>query len=117
MRRHAREGHAREELRHVRGIAGARDVVQRSDVVAVVEAAALGVRGLGEDVAVDLLQRGHPRQREGRRTESYKATLLSNDRTYSYTTDDEALFRQLQPGSHWVLDVDNLGAVVAVKAR
>jgi hypothetical protein len=53
-------------------------------------------------------------QREGQRTESYSVYFETSAGIKEYTTESEALFSQLQPGSEWTLSVNSFGQVVEV---
>ena len=53
-------------------------------------------------------------QREGSRAERYVIYFETNAGIKEYTTDSEALFAQLQPGSEWTLSVNSFGQVVEV---
>lgn len=44
-------------------------------------------------------------QREGDRTEAYTITFLSDDKSYTYVTDDVNIFSQCQPNTTWRLVV------------
>ncbi len=54
------------------------------------------------------------KQREGARTEKYLVYFQTDSGVLEFTTDDEALFLQLQPGTEWQLKVNGLGAIVSV---
>lgn len=54
-------------------------------------------------------------QREGERHETYTVQFQSEKGLKEYTTEDENLFTQFQPGSTWTLEVNPLGAVVNVQ--
>jgi ribosomal protein L40E len=54
-------------------------------------------------------------QQEGEREEKYEIVFDTDGGTYTYTTNDPAEFAQFQPGSHWNLKVNRLGAVVDVE--
>ncbi len=53
-------------------------------------------------------------QREGSRAERYVIYFETNAGIKEYTTDSEALFAQLQPGSEWTLSVNSFGQVMEV---
>jgi len=46
---------------------------------------------------------------------TYEIQFDADGETYTFTTDDEGLFRQAQPGSRWVLKVNTLGAVTHIE--
>jgi hypothetical protein len=54
-------------------------------------------------------------QREGERKETYKILFETSKGIKEYTTDNESLFRQLQPGSTWTLEINPLGIIVNVQ--
>lgn len=54
-------------------------------------------------------------QREGERKEIYKIVFDTSKGIKEYTTDNESLFRQLQPGSTWTLEINPLGMIVNVQ--
>lgn len=54
-------------------------------------------------------------QREGERKETYKILFDTDKGIKEYTTDNESLFRQLQPGSTWTLEINPLGIIVNVR--
>jgi uncharacterized OB-fold protein len=56
-------------------------------------------------------------EREGERTEEYTIFFADNNKTYEYTTSDEALFLMADSGSDWVLDVSKLGVRSAEPAN
>jgi hypothetical protein len=53
-------------------------------------------------------------QREGARKENYTVNFQTKDGLKQFSTDDAALFAQLQPGTQWTLSVNTLGAIVKV---
>jgi DNA-directed RNA polymerase subunit RPC12/RpoP len=53
-------------------------------------------------------------EREGERKEAYTAYFETSDGVKEFTTDDAALFVQLQPGTQWTLTVNTFGQVVEV---
>jgi hypothetical protein len=54
-------------------------------------------------------------QREGSRSEQYEVIFAGDGETYRYTTRDYDRFRQYQPGSRWILEVNTFGAVVSTE--
>ncbi|MGC1374768.1 MAG: zinc ribbon domain-containing protein [Anaerolineales bacterium] len=54
-------------------------------------------------------------QREGQRKATYTAQFQTDKGLKEYTTDDETLFGQFQPGSTWTLDINSLGAIVGIQ--
>ncbi len=54
-------------------------------------------------------------QRIGSQQAVYQIVFQADGETYTYETGDESLFRQAQPGSRWILDVNSRGRVVRVK--
>ncbi|MEW6180518.1 MAG: zinc ribbon domain-containing protein [Chloroflexota bacterium] len=54
-------------------------------------------------------------QRIGSQQAVYQIIFLAGGETYTYQTGDEAIFRQAQPGSRWILDVNSRGEVVRVE--
>jgi len=54
-------------------------------------------------------------QRIGSRQAVYQIVFRADGETYTYETSDESLFRQAQPGSRWILDVNSRGRVVRVQ--
>ena len=56
-------------------------------------------------------------QREGQRSQNYKVTFLSNDKSYVYPTSDLNVFSQCKPGSTWVLKVNTLGSLVSIEKK
>jgi hypothetical protein len=54
-------------------------------------------------------------EREGPRSETYTVTFDTKDGQKKYTTSDETLYRQLQPGTEWSLVINAaLGTIVEV---
>jgi hypothetical protein len=53
-------------------------------------------------------------QREGNRIETYSVDFDTKDGLKQFTTTDESLYTQFQPGSQWTLSVNTLGSVVDV---
>ena len=53
-------------------------------------------------------------QREGERAEKYVVYFETDDGIKEFTTSDESFFRQLQPGTEWMLEFNFLGAIVSV---
>ncbi len=53
-------------------------------------------------------------QREGERKEKYTIYFMTETGPVTYTTDDEALFLQLTPGTQWTLEMDSFGNVLSV---
>lgn len=54
-------------------------------------------------------------QREGDHKATYTVQFQTDKGLKEYTTDNEDLFRQFQPGSTWTLEINTLGAVVSVQ--
>lgn len=54
-------------------------------------------------------------QRAGGRSATYEILFDADGETYTFTTEDEELFRRAQPGSRWVLKVNTLGAVTHIE--
>lgn len=54
-------------------------------------------------------------EREGERSEKYRVFFETADGIKEFTTSDENLFRQLQPGTQWTLELNVFGAVVSVR--
>jgi hypothetical protein len=54
-------------------------------------------------------------QREGEQNEQYEVIFAGDGQTYRYTTRDYDRFRQYQPGSRWILEVNTFGAVVSTE--
>lgn len=54
-------------------------------------------------------------EREGERQATYTIQFQTDKGLKTYTTDDETLFKQFQPGSTWTLEINALGAVVKVQ--
>ena len=54
-------------------------------------------------------------QRLGERQAEYEVTFATEDKSFTYEPADEASFQAFQPGSNWLLEVNGLGAVVAVE--
>lgn len=54
-------------------------------------------------------------QRIGSQQAIYQIVFRAEGETYTYETSDESLFRQAQPGSRWVLDVNSRGRVVRIE--
>ena len=54
-------------------------------------------------------------QRRGDTSETYRITFASDDKTYTYQTNDPAQFARFQIGSQWVLKVGGLGGVYPVR--
>jgi hypothetical protein len=54
-------------------------------------------------------------QRLGQRQAEYEVTFTTGDKSFTYEPGDETSFRNFQPGSNWLLEVNGLGAVVAVE--
>jgi len=54
-------------------------------------------------------------QRLGEQKESYSIIFDSGGKTYTYTTNDPALFSEAQIGSQWVLHINTFGSVTAVE--
>lgn len=50
-------------------------------------------------------------QRLGEHKENYKITFSGDGDTYTYTTTDSDLFMTAQPGSKWILSINQLGGV------
>lgn len=53
-------------------------------------------------------------QRAGERSESFRVDFETKDGIKQFTTNDAALFAQLQPGTQWTLSVNTLGAIIDV---
>ncbi len=53
-------------------------------------------------------------QREGDRNESYTVDFSTKDGASTFTTQDGALYSQLEPGTQWTLTINALGGVVEV---
>lgn len=56
-------------------------------------------------------------QREGEREENYTVVFRADGRNYSYSPDEQADFIIYQPGSEWILKVNQFDAVVGVEER
>ncbi len=54
-------------------------------------------------------------QRAGGRSAAYEILFDSDGKTYTFTTEDEDLFRRAQPGTRWVLSINTLGAVTNIE--
>lgn len=54
-------------------------------------------------------------EREGQRKEIYKIVFETSKGIKEYTTDNESMFLQLQPGSTWTLEINPLGMIVNVQ--
>jgi ribosomal protein L40E len=54
-------------------------------------------------------------QRLGEQEADYSVTFDTGEKTYTYQPSDEASFLTFQPGSSWLLEVNGLGAIVAVE--
>lgn len=54
-------------------------------------------------------------EREGERKETYKIVFETSKGIKEYTTDNESMFLQLQPGSTWTLEINPLGMIVNVQ--
>jgi uncharacterized OB-fold protein len=54
-------------------------------------------------------------QRLGEREADYEVVFDTDERSYTYHPDDEDAFITFEPGSTWLLEVNGLGAVVAVE--
>ncbi len=54
-------------------------------------------------------------QREGERKAMYTVQFQTDKGIKEYTTDDENLFSQFQPGSTWTLEINPLGAIVNIQ--
>lgn len=54
-------------------------------------------------------------QRDGERSESYKVVFLSNDKVYTYSTNNLDEFKQYESGSKWKLHVNKLGALTDIE--
>ncbi len=54
-------------------------------------------------------------QRAGARDESYEFTFRTEQDTYTYATDDAALFAQCQPGGRWQLQVNTFNTVTGIE--
>ncbi|MDX9992901.1 MAG: zinc ribbon domain-containing protein [Anaerolineales bacterium] len=74
----------------------------------------LVAEGQGYDPYWPALQLGAG-QREGERAETYRVFFETDDGIKEFTTSDENLFAQLQPGTQWTLEMNLFGAVVSVR--
>jgi ribosomal protein L40E len=54
-------------------------------------------------------------QREGARSESYTIFFRGDGETYQYSTTNSREFLQAEPGSEWVLNVNQLGGVQSIE--
>jgi len=54
-------------------------------------------------------------EREGEREEKFEVVFDTEKETYTYTTSDEARFRQCQVGSRWTLQINALGKVKSIE--
>jgi ribosomal protein L40E len=54
-------------------------------------------------------------QREGERTERYRVYFETDDGIREFSTSNESLFMQLQPGTTWTLEYNVFGAIVSVR--
>jgi hypothetical protein len=54
-------------------------------------------------------------QREGERAERYRIYFDTEEGVKEYSTSNESLFMQLQPGTTWTLEYNAFGAVVSVR--
>ncbi len=54
-------------------------------------------------------------QREKAREEIYKVTFSTEKGEYVYTTSNEALFKQAEPGSRWLLEINTFGRVTNIE--
>jgi len=56
-------------------------------------------------------------QQEGNRVESYQVTFDAGGKTYSYTPEGATDFSQFEPGSEWLLTVNNFGNIVEMQRK
>ncbi len=56
-------------------------------------------------------------QRLGEKQVTFVCVFDDSQREYRYTTSDENFYRQCEPQSHWVLDVNAFGQVIAAKRK
>jgi ribosomal protein L40E len=54
-------------------------------------------------------------QREGERTEKYRILFSTDEGPKEFSTSNESLFRELQPGTEWTLEMNVFGAIVSVR--
>lgn len=54
-------------------------------------------------------------QREGERAERYRVYFETDEGVKEYSTSNESLFMQLQPGTTWTLEYNAFGAIVSVR--
>jgi hypothetical protein len=54
-------------------------------------------------------------QRLGERGQSYTVQFETSEGQLTYTTTDFNLFRQLQPGSEWLLNINTFGNILSVE--
>lgn len=54
-------------------------------------------------------------RREGERTEEYRVFFETEDGIKEFSTTNESLFMQLQPGTEWTLEFNVFGAIVSVR--
>jgi hypothetical protein len=54
-------------------------------------------------------------EREGERTERYRVYFETDEGVKEYSTSNESLFMQFQPGTTWTLEYNAFGAVVSVR--
>jgi hypothetical protein len=58
---------------------------------------------------------GEQRRMGSQVRETYTIVFQAGGETYSFQTDDYALFQQASPGSEWQLDVNRFGSVVSIQ--
>lgn len=54
-------------------------------------------------------------QRLGQRSEQYTIVFSGGGETYTYTTSDSDLFERAEPGSRWILEINQLGGLQSIE--